>query len=278
MIELRLEKFVRDKFAFIQQSNELDYTSYHLIGVLMVSRTQGKTDDIGNWCLYLRDYFTEGESVWRVFVDDSEMQISSEQVMADIRDSEYNQRMPNTFSKAFRPLYLFYGNYDILLPTENSNSNIDNENRGPIITLDDYTFDDEYYDEFDQQPDSVPEEENEQCMHCGIRNIIEDVNDMFFCESCNRGVHQLCEDPPIQVFEKDIDPWFCRTCSRAKNLPIPTQSSDTSLIQWGAQDKNDSNHLLTKRKREDNNSLSTIIEETDINHDNDIKKVIKKSI
>ncbi|KAI9470873.1 MAG: hypothetical protein EXX96DRAFT_511385 [Benjaminiella poitrasii] len=288
MIELRLEKFTRDKYAFIQHSNDLDHTDYHLLGVLMVRSKQDDQNVNANWCLYLRDYYMEGGSLWRVFLNDSEVQIHSEQAMADIRDSEYQQKIPSSFSKAFRPLYLFYGNFDAITPTESSNgsgqSNNYNEKReGPVITLDDYTFDEEYEYDYDQQQQQfMPEEENEPCMRCGIKDIEEDVNDIFFCESCNRGVHQLCEDPPIQAFEKDIDPWFCRDCLKQKNLPIPTlpqPSSNTIRIQWETQEDNNTSgdNLLTKRKREDNDKHLTITEELDNNKDEDGKKVLKRS-
>lgn len=106
-------------------------------------------------------------------------------------------------------MYLFYGNLDMLQRREQQEH---------TITLEDYTF---------EEDDDLPpeEEDNEFCMHCGIKEIINDLNDMFFCENCNRGVHQLCEDPPIQNYEKEVDPWFCRSCSRVKDLPIPPPPS-----------------------------------------------------
>ncbi|OBZ88160.1 hypothetical protein A0J61_03793 [Choanephora cucurbitarum] len=119
--------------------------------------------------------------------------------MADIRGlTTTNQTtQPTDFSKAYRPVYVFYVNL-ALLQAEQSQG----------ITLEDYTLEEE-------------EEESIPCMHCGIKEIADDINDIFFCESCHQGVHQLCEDPPIQSFELKIDPWYCRTCCRNKNLPIP---------------------------------------------------------
>lgn len=129
------------------------------------------------------------------------------QAIADIRGT------PNEcseFSKDYRPVYLFYGNLDIL-------QRRDQESQNHIITLEDYTFDEEYEEQ--------TVEEDEICMRCGIKDIIDDVNDIFFCENCNRGVHQLCENPPIQAFEKEVDPWYCRSCCRVKDIPIPTAPS-----------------------------------------------------
>lgn len=99
--------------------------------------------------------------------------------------------------------------------TEHDNQQIAPENNDQQITWEDFSFDEDY-----AYADSA-QEENAICIHCGIEDIVNDVNDIFICESCENGVHQLCEDPPIQNYEKDIDPWYCRACCRAKNLPIP---------------------------------------------------------
>jgi hypothetical protein len=140
--------------------------------------------------------------------------VSSEQALADIRGVAIDNTLPTEFSKDYKPVYLFYGNLDLLLSKDQQ-----------VITLEDYTFDDEYeYEPLDQEYIQDPPEEDETCMHCGIKEIVNDVNDMFFCEYCNRGVHQLCEEPPIHASEKDIDPWYCRTCCKAQNIPIPSSS------------------------------------------------------
>jgi hypothetical protein len=159
--------------------------------------------------------------------------------LADIRGAVENKSSPSEFSKDYRPVYLFYGNLDI------SQSRQEGDQDGSrMITLEDYTFDDEY-----EQNQLLPEdtqEEEELCKYCGIKDIIEDVNDMFFCEFCNQGVHQLCEDPAIEKFEKDLDPWFCRSCCKAQNIPIPTAPPSTELYVLASTDEN-----ALKRKREE---------------------------
>jgi hypothetical protein len=137
-------------------------------------------------------------------------------------------------------VYLFYGNLDLLLSKDEH-----------VITLEDYTFDDEYeYESVDQaQPNEEPPEEDEACMHCGIKEIVNDVNDMFFCEYCNRGVHQFCEEPPILAAEKELDPWYCRTCCRAQNIPIP--SFNSSRLEDIPEEKSPLPSVSIKRKRDD---------------------------
>ncbi|KAI9253710.1 hypothetical protein EDC94DRAFT_619537 [Helicostylum pulchrum] len=235
LIELRLEQFARDKFLFQQESNALDNTTYQLMGALMARYdSTASNGSLSNcWCLYLRDYVESDGNLWRIIVNDTEHTVPSEQALADIRGTCYESILPSEFSKEYRPIYLFYINQDKLLssPAEEH------------ITLDDYTFDeeDEYLD--DTQPSNI--EEDESCMHCGIKDIVNDINDIFFCENCNKGVHQLCEKPAVQAFEKNIDPWFCRTCCAFKNIPIPVASQSLlSVLQPSPP---------IKRKREEDN-------------------------
>lgn len=116
------------------------------------------------------------------------------------------------------------------------------------ITLDDYTFDDD--DEYEYVAQEQPPEENEVCAHCGIADIVEDVNDIFFCEMCDKAVHQFCEDPPIQAFEKNVDPWYCRACCIKQNIPFPSPpqlDAQTLLQRLSAQQQQ--LDLPIKRKR-----------------------------
>lgn len=235
LIELRLEQFARDRFLFQQESNVLDNTTYQLMGALMAryDSTASNGSSSNCWCLYLRDYVESDGNLWRIIVNDTEHTVSSEQALADIRGAGYESILPSEFSKEYRPIYLFYINQDKLIspPAEEH------------ITLDDYTFDEE--DEYLDDTPPINVEEDESCMHCGIKDIVNDINDMFFCEHCNKGVHQLCEKPAIQSFEKNIDPWFCRTCCASKNMPIPVASQSLlSLLQPSPP---------IKRKREEDN-------------------------
>lgn len=154
-------------------------------------------------------------------------------------------------------MYLFYRNLDIL-PQPQQPQQGEGEGEGGIaqdknhiITLEDYTFDDDYDQLLQQEPQQqdISQEEEELCKHCGIKDIVDDVNDIFFCELCDQGVHQLCEDPPIQEFEKNVDPWWCRACSKAQNIPIPTAASVARPQSENAANNSDENVL--KRKRED---------------------------
>lgn len=170
--------------------------------------------------------------------------MTSEQALADIRGMITDKTMPSVFSKDYRPVYLFYGNLDLLMAKDEH-----------VITLDDYTFDDEYeYESPDQvQPAEEPPEEEESCMHCGIKEIVNDVNDMFFCEYCNRGVHQLCEEPPIAAAEKDLDPWYCRGCCKVQNIPLrsfTSSLSETPRLEDIPEERSPLPSVSIKRKRD----------------------------
>ncbi|KAI8993182.1 hypothetical protein BDB01DRAFT_775480 [Pilobolus umbonatus] len=214
LINARLEQYTNDLASFENKTSNLDRYDYHLLGALMVRYdcTGNKATLPNSWCLYLRDYTESNDgSIWRVIYGQEEKRISCEQALADIRGMENGH---SEFAMDYRPVYLFYGSQLMFVPKEDH------------ITLEDYTFDDEYENE---PTNHYNEEEEAICMHCAISDIVEDVNDIFICELCNRGVHQLCEDPPIQSFEKNIDPWYCRTCSRANNYPIPAPPSRSTL-------------------------------------------------
>lgn len=38
-------------------------------------------------------------------------------------------------------------------------------------------------------------------------------NDLALCDSCGRGFHQHCHDPPVASFGGEDDPWFCGACT-----------------------------------------------------------------
>jgi hypothetical protein len=121
-------------------------------------------------------------------------------------------------SVEYRPVYLFYCNNDIV---SRSAEEIIAPKPSPStngVTLADYSFDDDQA-EMDYEVD----DDVEPCKYCGIPDSIDDINTIFFCDECNQGVHQLCEQPPISAFEMDVDPWYCRDCCRrlGRALPIP---------------------------------------------------------
>ncbi|KAG1057965.1 hypothetical protein G6F43_000247 [Rhizopus delemar] len=213
LLDLRLDRFSHDMAKFESESGDLDDAEYHLMGALMVRY------DHRSWCLYLRDYIESSEGIsWRILSSEEEKKVSCEQALIDIQGIEGQSE----FSVDYKPVYLFYGNPEMLTAPlqeelEERQQTVPDANQ---ITWEDYTFEEDY------TPEEEPtQEESSICIHCGIEDIVEDVNDIFICESCENGVHQLCENPPIQNYEKEIDPWYCRSCCRAKGLPIPQQPS-----------------------------------------------------
>ncbi|KAG1444221.1 hypothetical protein G6F56_010385 [Rhizopus delemar] len=211
MLDLRLEQFSRDMNEFEKESGSLDDTEYHLMGAIMVN------NECTTCCLYLRDYAESPEGRnWRVFGLEEEKRISCEQAIIDIRGKGKYEL--SSFSIGYKPVYLFYGNREMLTTpleehSEETQQAVPDDSQ---ITWEDYTFENNVYVE-------PTHEESLLCIHCGIEDIIDDVNDIFICESCENGVHQLCENPPVQNYEKEIDPWYCRACCKLKNLPIPQQ-------------------------------------------------------
>jgi hypothetical protein len=129
-------------------------------------------------------------------------------------------------------VYLFYINQALIAPTTVVEEEVKETEQH--ITLDDYTFDDEYdyllNEQQDQQQSTLTQEELEEtCLHCYNKDAHDPGNDMFLCDNCNRGVHQLCENPPIEDFEKEADPWYCRSCSEKLNIPLPVPPKESSF-------------------------------------------------
>ncbi|KAI8991505.1 hypothetical protein BDF20DRAFT_812484 [Mycotypha africana] len=255
ILQERSDKCRQDRLAFQKRSNALDHANYHLMGVLLV-----RLEDVAlskptanTWCLYLRDYRGNNAdgSLWRVISKDKEEQatISSDQALADITGQIYGYCNPTVFSRDYRPAYLFYGNIDMLdqssyspvaqvdsikqQQAEEHCNNQDTRNNGGTITFADYTFDDDGYDPNDFGVDyaysatEAPIEDDTACYHCGKKDEFPN-NDIFLCDLCNQGFHQLCEDPPIDNSEIQLDPWYCRTCSKAQNIPLPNLPSSST--------------------------------------------------
>lgn len=132
--------------------------------------------------------------------------------MADIRGTISDPIKPSEASLAYRPVYLFYCNEDMVLDGDGAKCNGEaSQGDSGVITLADYTFDD----------DEEEELENAACKLCGIAESKDNVNTIFFCDNCSEGVHQLCENPPIAQYEMEVDPWYCRDCSARMGIPIP---------------------------------------------------------
>ncbi|KAJ1679987.1 hypothetical protein EV182_000916 [Spiromyces aspiralis] len=49
------------------------------------------------------------------------------------------------------------------------------------------------------------------CKECSGDEEGED-NQIFVCDSCDQGIHQLCQDPPIPSTDINVDPWYCADC------------------------------------------------------------------
>ena len=117
------------------------------------------------------------------------------------------------------------------------------------ITLADYILDEE-----DQEYAYENPEDDKVCKVCGIDEIVEDVNNMFYCDECDLGVHQLCEDPPVQQFETEVDPWYCRECSRRKGIPLPQRliNEQSPILPFKRPVEQDNNRTEeTKRRRDE---------------------------
>lgn len=275
LVEKRLEQFARDRY---KQKKHLEQhrrvaADYNLMGALM-RRYDDSMQAIHNgeqWCLYIRDYiYNDAGTVWRVISetranDDTkpaETRIHSSQALADIRgvttptDDGSGVLEPSDQSRVYRPVYLFYSNRELVeqslhgtlaTPTTTTTDNASSESGGGgggVITMEDYLLDE---DEEDMDVDDTV------CKVCQIPDIIDNINNMFYCDNCNLGIHQLCADPPIANYEVDIDPWYCRECCRDKGLPIPPpHPSSSSASTLTLQDQ-----LGTKRKRQEEQDNDT---------------------
>ncbi|KAI8137412.1 hypothetical protein BJV82DRAFT_674761 [Fennellomyces sp. T-0311] len=258
LVHSRLDQFMEDHNALLRQQENMRQASsdYILMGALM-----RRYDDLQpEWQLYLRDYISsDNGKLWRILAelnsDRLETKITSDQAMADIRGegvlNDQGQPVePSTSSRAFRPIYLFYCNRDMVAESVNSleggtETQAPNENPTESgITLADYVLDDDRGYVYENP------EDDKTCKVCGIDEIVEDLNNMYYCDSCNLGVHQLCEDPPIADFEVELDPWYCRECSRLKGIPLPRPNHLNDMALLPVKRSGDSSFFDPKRRRD----------------------------
>ncbi|KAI9255608.1 hypothetical protein BDA99DRAFT_442087 [Phascolomyces articulosus] len=252
-----------------QQENTLQVSSdYILMGALMHRDDRQHPE----WEFYLRDYISSDDGkLWRVLSESNhprnDIKISSDQALADIQggdvvDKNGNRMQPSTYTQAFRPIYLFYCNRTMVVESMNAgnmtptattttmqggqSSNEQYTTTGSGITLADYIL-----DEDEQQYSYENPEDDKACKICGIEDIIEDVNNMFYCDECNLGVHQFCEDPPIQQFETEIDPWFCRECSRRRGIPLPQPINEQALVLPSKRPGDEHDYMDEVKRRRD---------------------------
>lgn len=157
----------------------------------------------------------------------------------------------------------FEGNDDESMPDaasslqlHSSPQNHQLQQEGDNVSYQDYIETDSY-DSYNNKPESTLEDE--LCKHCGISDTIDDINTIFFCDLCELGVHQLCEDPPISAYEVEIDPWYCRSCTKiigktasptasAPKSPQPNYT-DIGLIKGDNDENFNDGQLNTKRQR-----------------------------
>ncbi|CAO3597889.1 unnamed protein product [Absidia cylindrospora] len=260
LLKQRIEKLAEERREYERKSVGRSETDFVLMGALMVksdaTQSNGAIED--DWYLYLRDYTADiSGSNWRIIKGsittngEIEMRISSHQVLADLRgvnvkNDQGLECVPSPASGNYRPVYLFYCNNGIISRsahdsletkpapnTHHNNKTADSsnaqQNKDQCITFEDYTFENDGDDgnnmDYVIQDDEDDDDDDmamEMCKHCGIPESIDDINTIFFCDECNLGVHQLCEQPPIAMFEMNIDPWYCRDCCARKGLPLPT--------------------------------------------------------
>lgn len=275
LVEKRLEQFARDRF---KQKQELEQhrrvaADYSLMGALMRRYDDSMQAIHGGeqWCLYIRDYiYNDAGTVWRVISeakasDDSkpaERRIHSSQALADIRgvstpaDDGSSILEPTDQSRVYRPVYLFYSNRELVDQSLHGTINAaatekpPTEQEGGVITMEDYLLDEDVeYDEEMDVDDTV-------CKVCQIPDIIDNINNMFYCDNCNLGIHQLCAEPHIADYEVDIDPWYCRECCRDKGLPIPPPQPQPQPSSSSAHPATFQDQLGMKRKREEDNDAT----------------------
>ncbi|CAO3638510.1 unnamed protein product [Cunninghamella blakesleeana] len=154
---------------------------------------------------------------------DIRMTDSSDIRMTDSSDMQITEEFEST-STSSSPL---------TLQQQNNNNDYDNDN--------DSTSYKEYLETMLDHNDL----ENEVCKHCGISETIDDINTIFFCDLCDLGVHQLCEDPPIPSYEAQYDPWYCRSCSKIIDSTLPQNN-----IPKSSNDHNDTDdQSIAKRQR-----------------------------
>ncbi|KAI7885339.1 hypothetical protein K492DRAFT_234136 [Lichtheimia hyalospora FSU 10163] len=266
LVEKRLEQFARDRFKQKQhlEQHRRVAADYNLMGALMRRYDDSMQAVHGGeqWCLYIRDYiYNDAGTVWRIISEakahgdskPAETRIHSSQALADIRgvttptDDGSGVLEPSDQSRVYRPIYLFYSNRELVEQSLHGNTlatTTDNppteQQGGGVITMEDYLLDEdvEYGDDMEVD-DTV-------CKVCQIPDIIDNINNMFYCDNCNLGIHQLCAEPPIANYEVDIDPWYCRECCRDKGLPIPPPQPSIHTTPFQDQ-------LGIKRKREEDN-------------------------
>ncbi|KAI7860093.1 hypothetical protein BDC45DRAFT_431802 [Circinella umbellata] len=249
-----------------QQENTLQSSSnYILMGALMHRYDPQEPQ----WEFYLRDFISNDDGkLWRVLSDHNaernEIKITSDQALADIRGECYFDEHgelfpPRAHSRAFRPVYLFYCNRNMVVETmkpaqEEVGQTTQQQEGENIMTESGITLADYILDEEDRRYVYDNPEDDKVCKVCGIDEIIEDVNNMFYCDQCDLGVHQLCEDPPVQQFETEVDPWYCRECSRQKGIPLPQQliNEQSSILPYKRPAEQDNNKTEeTKRRRDE---------------------------
>ncbi|KAG2226689.1 hypothetical protein INT45_001036 [Circinella minor] len=267
LVQSRICRFKHDKEIISkQQENTLQASSnYILMGALM-NRYDPQEPQ---WEFYLRDFISNDDGkLWRVLSDHNaernEIKITSDQALADIRgDNHFDEHgkliQPRAHSRAFRPVYLFYCNRNMVVETmklsqEEVGQTSQQQEGGNSMTESGITLADYILDEEDRGYVYDNPEDDKVCKVCGIDEIVEDVNNMFYCDQCDLGVHQLCENPPVQQFETEVDPWYCRECSRRKGIPLPQQliNEQSSILPYKRPAEQDNNKTEeTKRRRDE---------------------------
>ncbi|CAO3608704.1 unnamed protein product [Cunninghamella echinulata] len=269
MINQRLSQFRLDaqNIQLSKKQIEIDYTLTGVLMVKYDALNyNGMLGDA--WCLYLRDYVEDASgSKWRIISNTKDkngqdIKVSSQQALSDIRGIPVKDCSPSTYSSNYRPVYLFYCNHDLITrstqdsshnqskdtlnntsfeenddePMSDGSSSLqlqlhstpqhNQQQQGDNVSYQDY-IETNSYDSYNNKPASALEDE--LCKHCGIPDTVDDINTIFFCDLCELGVHQLCEDPPISAYEVEIDPWYCRSCTKiiGKN-PLRTASTPKS--------------------------------------------------
>ncbi|KAI8576244.1 hypothetical protein K450DRAFT_257806 [Umbelopsis ramanniana AG] len=207
---------------------------YTLLAALMCLKDSRRSSR-QQWRLYVKDY-NDANQAWNVYYNDGHGEkatsIAGDQAIQDLRgvcspNPQLSTNARNTMlydTESYKPVYLVYVNAYIVSTRQEALMYMEQE-RQNILGKRKVITDDDYVDDYDNED----MDDGDVCKHCLIGIDVEG-NRLFICDACNQCVHQLCETPPIQNDEIEIDPWLCRECTAAGRKPIMNTSVDKAEL------------------------------------------------
>ncbi|KAH8548082.1 hypothetical protein BGW37DRAFT_470445 [Umbelopsis sp. PMI_123] len=209
---------------------------YTLLAVLM-SFKDSRRSSRQQWRLYVKDY-NDVNQAWNVYYNDGQGEkitsIAGDQAIQDIRGvacpgSQLSNKPGNATlfdTESYKPVYLVYVNAYIVSARQEALAYLEQE-RQNILGKRKVITDDDYVDDYENED----MDDGDVCKYCLIGLDVEG-NRLFICDACNQCVHQLCETPPIQNEEIEIDPWMCRDCTAAGRKPIMNTNDKDDNTQF----------------------------------------------